>query len=287
MRPEELRWVPKVELHCHLDGALSRASDCEELKRAGFCFMEQVNAENMAYTEVRFAPLHVRCGQPDTRQVIEALLAGLEEGRREFGVEYNVIVCALRHHDEETNLAMFRAAREFLGCGVCAGDLAGAEASYPMKDFMYLFSEVKKLGLPFTLHAGECGNVQNITDSVHAGAARIGHGIAMRGNPAVQKLVRDGGIGVELCPLSGPESKTGEVAAAYPLREFMEAGLKVSVNTDDRTVNGATLTDELSVLQERYGVTDGEVLLLMRNAAESSFADDTVKDRLLRLYPAL
>ena len=64
------------------------------------------------------------------------------------------------------------------GYGVCAADLAGAESLYPMSEFMELFKKTKALGMPFTLHAGECGSVQNILDSVEAGAGRIGHGIA-------------------------------------------------------------------------------------------------------------
>lgn len=93
----------------------------------------------------------------------------------------------MRHHSEEENARMLRTAREYLGHGVCAADLAGAESLYPMSEFMELFKKTKALGMPFTLHAGECGNVQNILDSVEAGAGRIGHGIAMRGHADVQK----------------------------------------------------------------------------------------------------
>ena len=102
---------------------------------------------------------------------------------------------------------MIRTAREYLGNGVCAADLAGAEAIYPMSEFMELFGQAKKLGMPFTIHAGECGNVQNILDSVEAGALRIGHGIAMRGNSEVQKMIREKGIGVEMCPISNLQTK--------------------------------------------------------------------------------
>ena len=93
----------------------------------------------------------------------------------------------MRHHSEEENARMLRTAREYLGHGVCAADLAGAESLYPMSEFMELFKKTKALGMPFTLHAGECGSVQNILDSVETGAGRIGHGIAMRGYADVQK----------------------------------------------------------------------------------------------------
>lgn len=151
MEKEKLKSMPKVELHCHLDGSLSRsfisqelgrevdptelqvAYGCRSLKeylekfdlpvqclqseksmrKAGYDFIRSVAAENMKYVEVRFAPLFSAHEGFSTEQVIEALLNGLEDGRKDFGTESNIIVCAMRHQSEEDNLAMFRAARNF------------------------------------------------------------------------------------------------------------------------------------------------------------------------------
>ena len=214
--------------------------------------------------------------------MIEALLAGLEKGKRDFGVEYGVITCAMRHHSEEENARMLRTAREYLGHGVCAADLAGAESLYPMSEFMELFKKTKALGMPFTLHAGECGNVQNILDSVEAGAGRIGHGIAMRGHADVQKELQKKGIGIEMCPISNLQTKAVGSTKDYPMREFLNARLKVTVNTDNRTVSNTTLTKELEFIQKTYGITDEEIHLMMRNAVDVAFADDAVKERMLK-----
>lgn len=166
---------------------------------------------------------------------------------------------------------MIRTAREYLGNGVCAADLAGAEAIYPMSEFMKLFGQAKKLGMPFTIHAGECGNVQNILDSVEAGALRIGHGIAMRGNSEVQKMIREKGIGVEMCPISNLQTKAVESESQYPLREFLDNGIKVTVNTDNRTVSNTTMTKELQFIQEHYRITDEEIRLMKRNSVDTAF----------------
>ena len=166
---------------------------------------------------------------------------------------------------------MIRTAREYLGNGVCAADLAGAEAIYPMSEFMELFGQAKKLGMPFTIHAGECGNVQNILDSVEAGALRIGHGIAMRGNSEVQKMIREKGIGVEMCPISNLQTKAVESESQYPLREFLDNGIKVTINTDNRTVSNTTMTKELQFIQEHYRITDEEIRLMMRYAVDTAF----------------
>ena len=245
MTIKELTALPKVELHCHLDGSLSHgfiekrlgrkvsqselsvSEDCRSLneylekfdlpgkcimdetglKEAGYDVLKSMKQENVCYAEIRFAPLLSETPDMNCNKVIEALLAGLEKGKRDFGIEYGVITCAMRHHSEEENARMLRTAREYLGHGVCAADLAGAESLYPMSEFMELFKKTKALGMPFTLHAGECGSVQNILDSVEAGAGRIGHGIAMRGHADIQKELQKKGIGIpqraeDLNPLS-------------------------------------------------------------------------------------
>ena len=321
MTTEELTALPKVELHCHLDGSLSRgfiekrlgrevsqselsvSEDCRSLneylekfdlpgkcimdetglKEAGYDVLKSMKQENVCYAEIRFAPLLSETPDMNCNKVIEALLAGLEKGKRDFGIEYGVITCAMRHHSEEENARMLRTAREYLGHGVCAADLAGAESLYPMSEFMELFKKTKALGMPFTLHAGECGNVQNILDSVEAGAGRIGHGIAMRGHADVQKELQKKGIGIEMCPISNLQTKAVAGPEEYPIREFLDGGLKVTVNTDNRTVSDTTMTKELEFIQKTYGIRDDEILCLMKNAADVAFATDSVKDKLYRI----
>ena len=320
MRTEELRKLPKVELHCHLDGSLSRtfferrlgreveetelqvSEDCGNLSEylgkfrlplaclqeaeaftaAGYDILETMGAENVRYAEIRFAPLSSVSAQLGVRRMIEALLKGLERGRGDFGVEFQVIVCAMRHESEDKNFAMLKTAREFLDAGVCGADLAGAEAQYPMSEFMELFGKVKKLGMPFTLHAGECGEARNIVDAIEAGASRIGHGIAMGGKRDIQDLVRRRDIGIEMCPISNLQTKAVGSQGEYPLREFLDGGLPVTINTDNRTVSATSLTRELAFIQEAYGIRDEEILQCMENAVRVSFAEDGLKERLYR-----
>lgn len=320
MTLEELRDLPKIELHCHLDGSLSKAfiekrlnrsvkeeelsvsedcaslveylekfalpgeclRDAKGLEEAGYDVLRTMSEENVIYAEIRFAPLlHVNRNFRTT-QVLEALLRGLERGKEEFGVDYNVIVCVMRHHSFEESYEMLKEAYPFLGKGVCAVDLAGAEELYPMAGFMEFFAKVKALGMPFTLHAGECGEVQNILDSIEAGAMRIGHGIAMRNHPEVQQLVREKEIGVEMCPISNLQTKAVADTTEYPLREFIDAGIPVTINTDNRTVSNTSMTKELEFIQKVYGIKDEEILLLMRNAAKTAFIEEEKKQQLFR-----
>lgn len=318
MKIEELRKMPKIELHCHLDGSLSKefierrlsrsvsrqelsvSDDCDSLveylekfdlpikclrdekglAESGYDVLKTMSEENVIYAEIRFAPLLSVTEDMDVKQIIQSLLSGLEKGKQDFGVEYNVIVCAMRHHSLEQNYEMIKTASKFLGKGVCAADLAGAEAQYPMAEFMELFQKVKELGMPFTIHAGECGNPQNIEDALIAGAGRIGHGIAMKERRDIQEIVRNHGVGVELCPISNLQTKAVKSTDEYPIREFLDAGLLVTINTDNRTVSNTSMTNELRFVQEVYGISDEEIQTMMKNAIEVSFAGEGVKGKL-------
>lgn len=318
MTLDELKKISKVELHCHLDGSLSPqfiqarlgrfvpesqlsvSNKCESLHEylekfalpgmcltdesglagAGYDVLSSMSKENVQYAEIRFSPLLHVTEQMNMEKVIVALLDGLKKGAKEFGIDFNVIVCAMRHFSEKDNYEMLKTAHDFLGCGVCAADLAGAEATYPMSEFKELFHKVRKSGMPFTIHAGECGSVKNILDAVEVGASRIGHGIAMAGHPEVQTLLRDKGIGVEMCPMSNLQTKAVKCKEDYPIKEFLKSGIFVTLNTDNRTVSHTTLSEEFAFIQENYDITDEDILLLRKNAIEVSYADDSIKNKL-------
>ena len=314
--------LPKIDLHCHLDGSLSlglvrsllgrevqleelqAADDCkslaeyltkfdlplecfmtaEGLRRGGYDFIEQVAADNVKYIEVRYAPQLTTKRGLSCSDVIENTLIGLEEGKKKFGVDYRVIVCAMRHRPEENNWEMFKAAKEFVGRGICAFDLAGDEASFPATQFANLFEMAKKLELPLTMHAGECGSVENIVTSIGYGAKRIGHGIAMRGNKEVQQLCKDTHIGIEVCPISNLQTKAVPKGEVHPIREFLDAGLLVTLNTDNRTVSNTSITREIEHVQSAYGVSDEEIIQMQKNAVEVAFVGEDVKAAMRKWY---
>lgn len=316
--------LPKIDLHCHLDGSLDIGfvhgivhpttgetmeqvqeklqvpADCgsladylkcfdlpvacmqtpERIVRGAYAFVKSLADEHTAYAEVRFSPALFANPDLSQRQALESTLEGLHRGQEAFGIPVNTIVCALRHFSYEQNATTFHIARDYAEYGVCGLDLAGNEAAFPTADFAQLFAEAKALGLPFTIHAGECKSAQSIQDAVEFGAKRIGHGIAMAGNLPLQAQCVKNRIGVELCPLSNYQTKAVTAGEPYPLQEFLQAGLLATVNTDNRTVSNTSLTKEFAFLQERFGFTDEDILKVTNNAIECAFANDDVKHSL-------
>lgn len=311
----------RIDLHCHLDGSLSKQCvenivgrpvrmeelqadmECKSLAEylekfdlplgglqteqglymAGLDFMKSSAEQKLDYVEVRFAPLLSCQGDLNCYKVIESVLRGLEEGKKTYGVEFGVLTCAMRHQTEEENLKMLRCAREFLGAGVCGADLAGNEAAFPMHMFRNLFEQVNKMGMPFTIHAGECGSVENIRDAILCGARRIGHGIAMRGREDVLELCKKARIGVEMCPISNLQTKAVSDVNEYPMREFLDKGILVTINTDNRTVSQTTLDKEIEFVKMYAQIKEEDIQKMSHNALEIAFASDDVKHKLSRL----
>lgn len=317
----EIMGMPKLDLHCHLDGSLTLrtirmllgrevrteelqvSQDCkslaeylqkfalpleclqtpEGLKEAAKAFLLELEKDNVKYVEVRFAPQLSKNQGMSCRNIMEAVLEGLKEAEKQCGIHGEVIACMMRHHSEETNLQMLKECREFLGEGLCAIDLAGDEAGFPTKDFYDLFQIAKRMEYPFTIHAGECGDVNSILYAVEFGAKRVGHGIAMSGHPEVQKLLAGKRIGVEMCPLSNYQTKALKPDKIYPIREFANAGVPVTVNTDNRTVSDTSIAKEMQFLHQRFGTTVEELQQYQRNSLEVAFCDDAVKHHLWKL----
>lgn len=315
--------LPKVELHCHLDGSVPMSFMKEEtgrslvdlendiqvrdeqcgnltdylskftlpvqtlssertIRKASCAFVESLQTDNVIYEEVRFSPAILASAELSEEKIIESVIEGLKDGEKKYDIKCGILICAMRHLPEEVNRNTFHIARNYLGAGVCGVDLAGDESHFPMEGFKELFREAVCLGFPVTIHAGETGNAQNIRDAVECGASRIGHGIAAIKDRDVLNLLTDKRIGIEMCPVSNLQTHAVDRIDDYPFRKFLENGMMVTVNTDNRTVSNTTLEKEILLLEKAYSLTDEELIRIQLNAAECSFADDAVKQQIIR-----
>lgn len=318
----DLSTLPKIDLHCHLDGSLSLdfmqsvlryedpdrlrkcvqvdGASCESLeqylekfrlplrclhapahiRQAAREFLLSLVPDHVVYVEVRFSPVLLAGPELSMKDVLELVLEGLRDGQKVAGIRFGVILCAMRDLPPEQNMEVFSLARDYLGRGVCAVDLAGDEARFPACQYRPLFRFASEQNIPFTIHAGECGSGENIRESVQMGARRIGHGLAMAGDISLQQLCAERGVGIEMCPTSNYQTKAVPSLKQYPIREFMEHHLTVTVNTDNRTVSDTTMTKEFALLQEHCGLSVRELWRLTQNAIDCSFADDETKKEL-------
>ncbi|WEG73446.1 adenosine deaminase [Vagococcus intermedius] len=325
MQKALVKALPKIELHCHLDGSvrphilekiaqeeliplpykgqllaekLIAPEDCPSLsiylekfdlvlpflqtefalELIAYDLIAQVAEENVTYIEVRFAPLLFNQKGLNLTQIITAVLKGLARGKKEFGVQSNALLCGMRHHTIADNKQVVQAVSDFSQNGVVGFDLAGDEANYPTENFSDVLNFAKEAKLPLTLHAGECGCPHNVMTSIKLGATRIGHGIAIQKDETVIKTCLENQTVIEMCPTSNFQTKAVTHLADYPFKKFLDAGLKICINTDNRTVSNTTLTEEYLKLEAWYGIDYACLEKLNHHAIDGAFIDSKQKE---------
>lgn len=254
--------------------AVSLLQTEDAIVTAVYSLAEELRQQGLLYAEIRFAPqLHTEQGLSQ-REVIEAAVEGLRKS--EF--HGNLILCCLRKDcNRRENLETVRLAKEYLGKGVCAVDLAGAEALFPTADFGAEFSLANTLGVPLTIHAGEAAGPGSVVEALAFHPRRIGHGVrSVEDTALVDRLAREG-IPLELCPTSNLQTHIFASMGEYPLRQLLKAGVRATVNTDNMTVSGVTLASEFQRLMDTFSLTASELETLVRNASEASFASPEEK----------
>lgn len=257
------------------------------LERVAFETLEQAAWHDCRYIEVRFAPQLHRRGGMGAEEAIHYVIEGMKRAERQFDIRGRAIAICMRNHDRADNLAVVEAAARYAGRGLVAVDLAGDESSYPPELFRDVFKLAHKRGLPVTIHAGEAGGAVNVREAImHLGASRIGHGVRIRENPEVLKLVLERGIPLELCPVSNIQTKAVASWDDYPLRAYFDQGLNVTLNTDNPSVSGTDITREYRIAAEKFAFTDRELAKLVRNGAHAAFLEPTEKRALLNRIEA-
>ena len=255
----------------------------EQLSECMYLLQEELAELGYLYAEIRFAPQRHGARGLTQREAVEAVLEGL--GRSCF--EAGVILCCMRGDDTlEANLETVRLATEYLGQGVVALDLAGAEALFPTADYADVFALARELGVPFTIHAGEADGPESVYAALGFGAQRIGHGIrAIEDDALVERLAREG-IALEMCPTSELQTSAIDDYAKFPLMSLLERGVCVTVNSDNMGVSVTDVRRELLLLAGIFGLTNDDIHLLLVNAARSAFASDALKEELVRRIDA-
>lgn len=239
--------------------------------------LEELHEKHVMYAEIRFAPQKSTGKGLTQEEVVKAAIEGLQGAK----TMANFILCLMRGNDnKKENLETIEVAKKFLGKGVVAIDLAGAEALFPTKDFKEEFEVAAKEGIPFTIHAGEAAGPDSIKCALDMGAKRIGHGIASLKDDAVVKELIKKRIPLEICPTSNVNTAIFKSLNEYPLRKLMDAGLIITINTDDPSIEGTSLRREFKKMAEVCSLTESEVKEFLINAADAAFADDSVKETL-------
>ena len=253
----------------------------ETISEAVAMLTETLAGEGLCYGEIRFAPqLHMQRGLTQ-KQIVEAAVSGLRRGTAASRLPAQLILCCMRgDENDRENRDTVRTAAGYLGKGVCGLDLAGNEAAYPTSGYQELFAMASEVEIPFVIHAGEAAGAESVKYAVEFGARRIGHGLRALECERTTALLRDRKIPLEMCYTSNLQTKAAASRETYPIRRFMEAGVRVTVNTDNMMVSGTTLKQEYLLLEKEQGLDREALKGLALSAAESAFLPEEEKERL-------
>ncbi|MGA0613764.1 adenosine deaminase [Paracoccus sp. KR1-242] len=258
-------------------GVLSGPADYARLLSA---VLSECGEQGAIYVELFISPDF--CGGGDLSAWRDHV-AAMEEVARAYalsGVESRAVATCIRHYGPDRARRSAICAAETAGTWVSGLGLAGAEDSGHPSDFAWAFDCAREAGLGLTVHAGEWRGPESIRGALDLGATRIGHGIRTIEDATLVRDLADRGVTLEVCP--GSNVALGVVAdwKSHPIARLADAGVRVTVSTDDPPFFHTTLSREYEMLAETFGWAETEFRQMNLWAAEAAFCDPETRDRL-------
>lgn len=259
---------------------LTTPEDYHRLTRA---VLAESAAAGVIYSETFLSPDF--CGGRDVgawREYLAAIRAAADEAEAADGIVLRGIVTCIRHFGPEKARETAICAAETAGDWLVGFGIAGAETVGKSEDFAWSFDCAREAGLRLTAHAGEWGGPASVRGALDAlGVERIGHGVRAIEDPALVRRLADEGIVLEVCPGSNVALGIYPDWAAHPIAQLREAGVKVTVSTDDPPFFDTTMRRETEELARASGWGEDDFAALNRTAAEAAFCDEPTRRRIL------
>ena len=316
----DLKKIPKIELHVHLDGSLNidkiseitkedkkvleekmtageKLSSLKDyldkfdyaisllqipdlIRKLASSLREDLIKDNVIYAEVRYAPLK----HISYISMDEFINIVYEELNKDKKLKVKLILCMMRNDSKLNNMKVINLAKKHLKKEVVGIDLAGDEDSYPTKDFKDLFDYANELKIPITIHSGESTNYKEVEAALNMHAKRIGHGIRSIDNFDLINKLKDNNILLELCPTSNVQTNSVDIYKNHPIKLFSLLGVTYSINTDNRLVSEIDLSREYKKLIDNRLVTIEGIIKSNLNAIKYSFLTEEEKVTLFKKY---
>lgn len=244
----------------------------EALSRATYELGEDASEENIWYLEMRFSPVLHTDGGLSLEEVIEAVIDGKNKIEKARPIKMGIIVCGIRSMTPDVSYELAKLAVKYKNAGVVAYDLAGPEENYPAKDHKEAFFHIINNNVNTTVHAGEAYGAESIHQAVHyTRANRIGHGTRLFEDMDLLHFVNDHRICLEMCVNCNVQTKCVESLDKHPVKDYLDRGLRVTLNTDNRLISDTTLSKEFYTVYKTFNLSNKEIKALVINSFKGLF----------------
>jgi adenosine deaminase len=267
-----------LDLYYALMAVLRTEQDFADLADA---YLARAAEQGVRHAEIFFDPQAHTARGIGIGTVIEGMARALDGSEERHGISTRLIMCFLRDESAESAMEIFEAARPFFG-RISAVGLDSAEVGNPPSKFREVYAAAAEAGLHRVAHAGEEGPPAYIWEALDLlGVERVDHGIRCMEDPAlVERLVRDQ-VPLTVCPLSNVRLRCVDTLAEHPLPAMLDAGLLVTVNSDDPAYFGGYAGDNFDAVRDALPLDADALRTLARNSFRAAFLDDAAREAYL------
>jgi len=272
-------------LHYYYIGmsVLIHAADFEAV---AWDYFQHAAADGVHHAELFFDPQAHMSRGVGYQTVLSGFTAARQRAEKEFGITSELISCFLRHLPVADSLAAFRqedVQKSYRSGAVIGVGLDSSEAGNLPRKWNELYREAERQGLRRTAHAGEEGPASYIADAVDSlQVERVDHGVRLAEDPELMRWVADKGLMLTVCPISNVTLGCVMAISEVPIRKFLDAGVRFSINSDDPAYFGGYILDNYCAVQEAFGLSVGEWRAICTAGIEGSWCSRGRKDEVLR-----
>jgi adenosine deaminase len=229
------------------------------------------------YVELTASPDHVAIVGLSDEEHLEGIARGIDDARRDTGIEGRILISAVRNFGVEQALHVARYAAEHPHPYVVGFSMAGDEAGFPARDFAEAFAVAAAAGLGCTIHAGEWAGADSVRAALELPITRIAHGVRAIEDPELVSELAARGIVLECCPTSNVVLGVFPSYEAHPLPQLRDAGVKITLGSDDPPYFGASVAGEYDVCAQRMGFSQVDLREITTTAIEAAFCDEDLR----------
>lgn len=250
----------------------------EDFEESTFQTLKNLSLQNVIYAEVFFSPWDFASNGLRMEEIAEATISGIQKAENELPLKCGLIADIVRDHGNKDAMLRLLQTTPFLNRGIVGVGLGGNELDFPPILFKEVFLEAKKKGFRTTVHAGEAAGADSILSAVNElQAERIGHGVRAIENPDLVEYLYHKQIPLEVCITSNLKTRVFPSLTEHPFDKFYKKGLMVTISSDDPTMFGADITDELFLLYDSLNFSYDDLKEITLNSIIAGFLNDSEK----------